>query len=672
MVKNCIIIQARQTSTRFPDKIFGKLGNTNLISYIIDKFKNKKNLIFVIPNNKSNLKLKNFLIYKKVNYYAGKENDVLSRYYYAAKKFKVDNIVRITCDCPLVDTLLINKMLKKFNREKLDYLSNVFPPTFPDGFDIEIFNFKTLKKTFYLAKKKYDREHVTSFIKSNINLFKHSNLSLNEDFSDIKLSVDTFSDLKKINTIIKYLNNKSSYTYKDVIYDKKIINLLRKTNVKNLNKITKKSNEEWSKAKKIIPGGNMLLSKNPDRYLPNIWPAYYKSAKGCKIVDIDNNNFIDLSTMGVGTNILGYANNLIDNHVKKVIDNGNICSLNCHEEFELAELLIDIHPNFEMVKFAKTGGEANAIAIRIARAYSNKDNVAICGYHGWHDWYLAANLNNSKTSNLNTHLIKGLDVSGVPKKLRKTTFTFEYGNFKNFDYLINNKDIGIVKMEVCRNTLPNQKFLRHVRRKTKEMGIILIFDECTTGFRQTLGGVHKLTNIKPDMLILGKALGNGYPITAVLGMRDVMMCANKSFISSTFWTDRIGYAAAIKTIEIMQKTKSWDLITKIGIKVQKNWKKIFNDNKIKFKVNGLPALSNFTFKNNNLEYRTLISQEMLKSNILASSNIYVSVCHTERILNKYFNCLNDVANIISKCENGSDIKKFLKTEVARKDFQRLN
>ena len=183
----------------------------------------------------------------------------------------------------------------------------------------------------------------------------------------------------------------------------------------------------WIKAKKIIPGGNMFLSKRPEMFLPNGWPTYYSKAKDCYIWDLDNKKYLDASIMGVGTNLLGYANRLIDNSVKSAIIKGNLSSLNSPEEVMLAEKLIKIHPWFDMVKFARTGGEANAIAIRIARAYSGKDNIAICGYHGWHDWYLSANLTNKK--NLDNHLLKGLSTIGVPKKLKNSIYTFEYNNF---------------------------------------------------------------------------------------------------------------------------------------------------------------------------------------------------------------------------------------------------
>ena len=197
-------------------------------------------------------------------------------------------------------------------------------------------------------------------------------------------------------------------------------------------------------------------------------------------------------------------------------------TLNSTEEILLAEKLITLHPWAEMAKFTRSGGEANAVAIRIARAASGKDKVAICGYHGWHDWYLASNINNN--NNLNNHLMRQTPIKGVPKNLRNTVFSFEYNNYNQLSKIIEEQDIGIIKMEVRRNEEPKNNFLQKVRKLATEKKIILIFDECTSGFRQTFGGLHKYYKVDPDMAIFGKALGNGHAINAIIGKKSIMSC----------------------------------------------------------------------------------------------------------------------------------------------------
>jgi glutamate-1-semialdehyde 2,1-aminomutase len=434
---------------------------------------------------------------------------------------------------------------------------------------------------------------------------------------------------------------------------------------------TIKGQKIYSKAKKIIPGGNMLLSKRPEFFLPKGWPTYFEKTKGCEVWDVDKNKYFDLSLMGVGTNILGYSNKKVDNAVFKTIKKGNLSTLNCYEEVFLAERLVELHPWAHMVKFARTGGEANAMAIRIARAASGKDNVAFCGYHGWHDWYLATNINKDK--NLNEHLLKNMPISGVPLNLANSVFPFKFNDYNKLEKLVSEKNIGVICMEVMRNEEPKNFFLQKIRKLADKKGIVLIFDECTSAFRKTYGGLHKLFGVNPDIALFGKALGNGYSITAVIGRKNIMENAQKSFISSTFWTERIGPSAALATLEEMKRIKSWETIDRCGKNIIKGWKKLEKKYELKIEISGLPALCSFKFLNrNNQKYKTLITQEMLKNGFLASNTVYSSVAHSQEIINRYFYELDKVFKLIQMCENGYNIDKILKFPVSIQGFQRIN
>lgn len=429
----------------------------------------------------------------------------------------------------------------------------------------------------------------------------------------------------------------------------------------------------YNKAKKIIPGGTMLLSKRPEMFLPDYWPSYYAKAKGCEIWDLDNKKYYDCSIMGIGTNTLGYGNSEVDKAVKRTLRSGNMSTLNCPEEVYLAEKLIEINPWAQMVRFARTGGEANAIAIRIARAASGKDKVAICGYHGWHDWYLSVN-HNTSGENLNQHLLPGLDPNGVPQELKNTVYPFEYNNYEMLLNIINNNDIGVIKMEVVRSSYPEDNFLLKVRELATKKNIVLIFDECTSGFRETYGGIHKKFNVEPDLAMYGKTLGNGYAITAVVGKREIMEFAQKTFISSTFWTERIGPSAGLKTLDVMEKEKSWEIITKIGKHVQKKWREIANKHYVNIEINGIPALSTFSFNYSNAsEFKTFLTQEFLKKGFLGTTSFYTSMAHTDEILNKYFEVLDEIFFEVSNCIlDKKKIKDLLKSPTAHSGFKRLN
>ncbi len=433
-----------------------------------------------------------------------------------------------------------------------------------------------------------------------------------------------------------------------------------------------KGQDLYKKAKTLIPGGTMLLSKRPEMFLPEQWPSYFSKAKGSKVWDLDGKEYIDMSIMGIGTNTLGYGNEEVDSVVAEVISKGNMSTLNCPEEVLLAEKLIEMNPWADMVRYTRTGGEGNAVAIRIARAATGKDNVAICGYHGWHDWYLASNLGSDDV--LAGHLLSGLDTAGVPKDLKNTIFPFHYNNYEELEDIVSKHNIGVIKMEVIRNFGPENNFLQKVRDLATKKNIVLIFDECTSGFRETYGGIFNKFQVYPDMTIFSKTIGNGYALTAVLGKRSIMEAAQKTFISSTFWTERIGPAAALKTLEIMKRVKSWEIITERGEKIRSGWKKLAKENNLKISIAGIPSLSTYSFdSNNSLKYKTYITQEMLKKGFLASTIFYAATTHKDEYFDLYFNALNDVYFDISSVEKGLiNIDEMLDGPVCHTGFQRLN
>jgi glutamate-1-semialdehyde 2,1-aminomutase len=427
----------------------------------------------------------------------------------------------------------------------------------------------------------------------------------------------------------------------------------------------------WKRAKHIIPGGNMLLSKRAEMFLPNQWPAYFSKAKGCRVWDLDGREYIDMSIMGIGTNILGYGNPEVDEAVHQVVAAGNMSTLNCPEEVYLAERLIELHPWADMVRLARSGGEANAIAIRIARAASGRDKVAICGYHGWHDWYLAANLGDEQ--NLAGHLLPGLEPKGVPQNLRGSVLPFRYNNFSELEDLVRNHDIGVIKMEVSRNIGPEVGFLEKVRALATKKDIVLIFDECTSGFRQTFGGLHKLYGIEPDVAMFGKALGNGYAITAIIGKRAVMEAAQGTFISSTFWTERIGPTAALKTLEVMEREKSWERITQTGKAIGERWQRLAGKYELPMQISGLPSMIGFNLPvPDMIKYKTFITQEMLKKGFLAANAVYVCTEHIQPVIDQYFEELDPIFAVIKECEQGRTVENLLDGPVCHTGFKRLN
>lgn len=672
-----ILIQARMGSTRLPGKVMSDICGIPMIELLIKRLElcqSVNEIILATSKNAVDDKLVNFVKSLGIKVFRGSENDVLDRFYLASLEFRANHFIRITADCPLIDPNLIDKVINLHIESGADYTTNTLPPTFPDGLDVEVFTSDALRFAWDNAKDKFDREHVTPLLRKSPKI-KRANYINHNNLENLRWTVDEKEDLDLIKLIYDRLGRVTYFSWEDVlklVSDNPELNKINNKIQRNEGADMSNGQKLWKRARKVIPGGNHLFSKRSELFLPGKWPAYFSKAKGCNVWDMDGNKLIDMSFMGIGTNILGYAHDEIDKIVIEAASSGNMSTLNCPEEVYLAEKLVDLHPWADMAKFARSGGEANAIAIRIARAASGKDNIAVCGYHGWHDWYLSANHTNS--DELGKLLMPGLEPLGVPKALAGTVFPFNYNDYEQLEILVKNKNIGVIKMEVIRDIEPENNFLNKVRKLADDHKIILIFDECTSGFRETFGGIHKKYDVEPDMAMFGKALGNGYAITAVIGKRAIMEAAQSTFISSTFWTERIGSAAALKTLEVMERTESWKYITKMGSIFRKNINELASSHNINITNIGIDPLVGYKFDSvDGLAYKTLVTQEMLKLGYLAGTSTYICVEHTEKIIGEYFEKLDSIFKIISKCENDSEnIHSLLDGPICHSSFVRLN
>ena len=299
---------------------------------------------------------------------------------------------------------------------------------------------------------------------------------------------------------------------------------------KNIKKNSKKLQKY---AHDIIPGLSGLLGKRPEMYLPGgTWPTYYKKAKGIKIWGIDGKKYLDFTMVGIGTSVLGYADKEINKAAFDAIKSGSMTTLNPPEDVELAEELLKIHPWADSVKYARTGGESMSIAVRLSRAFTGKDKILFCGYHGWHDWYLSTNLKSKKK--LDSHLLPGLEPLGVPKGLAGSTIPFKFNDWKDLNTIVKKKakDCAAIILEPCRETFPDKKYLKEIRKIASKNNCVLIFDEITSGWRINTGGAHQKFKINPDIVVYGKTIANGIPMGAIVGKKKIMSLALKTFVSS--------------------------------------------------------------------------------------------------------------------------------------------
>lgn len=675
-MKIAAIVQARMGSTRLPNKVMKTIGKTPMIQLLLARLAKSRTIdqiVLATSDDPSNLPLIEFVQQLGITVVSGSEDDVLDRYVKAARQVEADTIIRVTGDCPLIDPAIVDKAVERFTALGVDYLSNTAPATFPDGLDTEVFKCEALEQADRETSDPFDREHVTPYLR-NSGLFSTGSLSNDEDLSELRWTVDEQTDLDVVNRVFEHFAPELHFSWREVLELQTRNPELFAANrgiARNAGAIMGTGQKLWSRAKRVIPGGNMLLSKRAEMFLPEQWPAYFSKAKGCYVWDLDGQKYLDMSIMGIGTNVLGYGHPEIDAAVHQTVNAGNMSTFNCPEEVYLAERLVEMHPWADMARFARSGGEANAIAIRIARAASGRDKVAVCGYHGWHDWYLSANLGDDES--LAGHLLPGLDPKGVPQSLRGSVVTFNYNNYEELENLVRDHDIGVIKMEVVRNKGPEDGFLQKVRNLATSRQIVLIFDECTSGFRQTFGGLHKMYDVEPDMAMFGKAMGNGYAITATIGRREIMEAAQSTFISSTFWTERIGPSAALKTLEVMEREQSWVAITKTGLEIRELWDQLAVRYGLAIDHWGLPALTGYTIQSPRaLEYKTLITQEMLARGILAGNSVYVCTEHTPEVIMQYFDALDPVFKLIKECEDGRDVHELLKGPVCHDGFKRLN
>lgn len=676
-MKLVAVVQARLGSVRFPSKVLADIGGFKVLQLLLLRLRRSRHLDDIIVATSDSTKddaLANYVIELGFKVHRGSETDVLARTYDAARSVGASAVVRVTGDCPLVDPKIVDSVIDHFLLHAPAYVSNTIRPTYPDGLDVSVTDMDALAIANAEATEPAEREHVVTYIRNRPNRFKCDNVEFERgDFGFLRLTIDERDDLVVVKEVVEHLEFPVDAGVDDILEVYRENPSIFERNLKltrNSGSVMSGNKKFWRRAQASIPGGNSLFSKKPELYSPSNWPTYYSKAKDCYLWDLEGKRYTDV-LFAVGTNMLGYANSEVDAAVHETIRAGVMTSLNPPEEVFLAEKLVDLHPWASMARFARSGGEANSIAIRIARAASGRDNVAVCGYHGWHDWYLAANIGTA--GSLNTHLLPGLTTSGVPTSLKNTVFPFEYNNFAQLQTLVEQKNIGVIKMEVMRNMPPINDFLENVRKLATQKGIVLIFDECTSGFRQTFGGLHLDYGVYPDMAMFGKALGNGYAITSVLGTEEVMKSATNTFISSTFWGERLGFVAAIKTLEIMERDQTWQRATETGLKMNSIWARVASRCDAEIDIFGIPALTKFKFDCEQwLALKTFISQEMVKRGYLASNIFYATVVHSDAILSEYEAVFEEVVVRALGLMHEGRLQESLDGPLCQTEFGRLN
>ena len=566
------IIQARVKSARLPAKVLRLILGKPMISYVVERVLQAKLVNHVLlatgaePDNKP---LEKIASGHNVKYFEGSESDVLDRYYQAAHSLspKPDLVVRVTGDCPLIDPDIIDEVIQlKLNHPNVDYASNIDPPFFPDGLDVEVFTLEALNKAWQKTLNPVDREHVTLFIRKSGH-FKMLNLTRSENLSNERWTVDNEEDFQLAEAIIRNLSQVNPhFRMKDILNLKKvnpdIFSLnhhiernegLKKSMIDWQNSIRRKyqkSQELLKKARKLTPLGAQTYSRSYRYFSEGASPAFTERGQGSHVWDVDGNEMIDF-ILSLGAVTVGYNNPEINVAITTQLAKGITFSQPSPVSIQLAEKITQIIPSAEMVRFVKNGSDATSAAIRLARAYTNKDTIIACGYHGWQDWYIASTANHK----------------GIPKDVLKYTLSCEYNHAESLEKLFHNhKDkIAAVIMEPVQGNGPKSGYLDEMKRICHKNNALLIFDEVVSGFRMGIAGGQGYYKVTPDLSAFGKGMGNGMPISCVVGKADILnQIEGGVFISTTFGDETLSLAAALKTIEILERPGSFEHMWKMG------------------------------------------------------------------------------------------------------------
>lgn len=557
--KNTVaIIQARLGSSRLPNKVLMDLGGKPILGWVVNaaqKIPGVDLVVVATTDVTADDAIANWCEDNAVSCYRGAETDVLARYLGAAKQAKADCIVRLTADCPLLDPHVCGQVVMLRAMTGADYASNISPPTWPDGLDCEVFSASALEQAAAQAKCPTEREHVTPFLRSNRQRFSHRNLTCPlPGLEKERWSIDTLDDLKFLEQIVEGLGENGTPSFMDVLgvlQNEPSIRTINQQSTRNeglqkslhvetvdAGRDFKQSNALLTRAEDVIPLGTQTFSKSKIQYPDEHAPLFLTHGNGGRIWDVDGNKFIDLVN-GLLPVVLGYQDPDVNEAIRRQLNNGITFSLATELEIELAERLVEIIPCAEKVRIGKNGTDATSAAIRLARAFTGRDRIAVCGYHGWQDWYIGATSRHK----------------GVPDAVRQLTHPVPYGDLDAVKTLLagHQGEFAALIMEPMSTTLPADGYLEGVKELIHDHGGLLVFDEIITGFRYAIGGAQEYFNVTPDLAAFGKAMGNGMPISAIVGRADVMSEMEDVFYSGTFGGETLSIAAAIAVIDKMRR-----------------------------------------------------------------------------------------------------------------------
>lgn len=632
-MKTAVIIQARMGSMRLPNKVMKPICGRPMIELLLARLSRAKRVDQIIvatsvdPRNQPLVDHVRGLGYLCVQ---GDENDVLARYLQAATHTDAQTLVRVTGDCPLIDPEVVDDCIDRFFELGVDYLSNGAPPAYPNGLDTEVFRRSALERAGRETSEPYDREHVTPYLR-HPDKYTLASLACEQDLGRLRWTVDEPADFEVVTAVVEHFWPNIHVGWRQIVELQRSQPALFAANshlMRNEGSTMSVGQKLWRRAEKAIAGASMLASKHVDHHLPKHWPAYFSRAKGCEVWDLENRRYTDMGMMGGGANLLGYAHPEVDEAVHQAMAAGTMSSLNCPDEVLLAEKLLELHPWAQQVRLGRSESDMQHLALRISHNVSGQEGLALC----MADTHRAATL----AKHLGTRRVAPMifcpeQLEGLGRELQRGT-------------------IGAIWLEPSDAESEYSAFMHRLRQLATENRAVLILDETRTGFRQSPGGLHQQVGIEPDLAIFGRALGNGYAISALLGRKSLMQVMPIDDNDDPSCSERIGPAAALKTLEVMAKLRSWELIRDIETDIRQQWQHLASKHQLPITIWSRGGRLGFDLQAGDaLTYTTLLTQEMLARSFLAGHGISVSTAHTPEIRKAYLQALDETFQLIAEC-----------------------